>query len=485
MRTLILSAMLTAGSVYIAKAGDNDYLKQCLQQQVTALNVYTAQFSFVEHENKTYHSPRPWMVHSYTKRGMIWSAANAFAKQDTITVRNKDYMSYEEYDGKILLAQPYGRKNIVSVNESQVKDELVEVAKYNPSMLLAFMAEQDIEPDFSVARYARYTITINKAIISVYILKDDPVVEKITITSSNEMYGDVTNVIRYDNFSRYKKYRYHKTVYYTKLNGITDTVDLSLEKLVAAPPQLLEKPADYKISKDEPEEYKAITKKLSGHLYAVHLVQANSIAMLVEFKDFFVVLDVPLNSTNGELVQAEAKKIAPGKPIRYYAFGHHHPWYVGGIRPFIHNGTTILSLKDDIPYISFLAKVPHTMQPDSLELRHRQLKTEVFEEERTITDGEYEMQIYHIGELSGHTEDYLLFYFPQDKLLFEGDLLWIPAKGPVRAAGEREKGVYTAIQQHNMDVKTIVQGFPWGDDVRVKNIIPFTDLEAAMHVKGE
>jgi hypothetical protein len=55
------------------------------------------------------------------------------------------------------------------------------------------------------------------------------------------------------------------------------------------------------------------------------------------------------------------------------------------------------------------------------------------------------MVVYFIGQKSQHTKDYLIYYFPKEKLLFEDDLVRIAKEGEMKKAGGRQAGLYNAI----------------------------------------
>jgi glyoxylase-like metal-dependent hydrolase (beta-lactamase superfamily II) len=204
--------------------------------------------------------------------------------------------------------------------------------------------------------------------------------------------------------------------------------------------------------------------------------------MVVEFKDFLLVAEAPLSSKNGALIIGEAKKIAPGKPVKYFTFGHHHPHYLGGMRSFIHEGSIVLSIKEDEPYLKYLANAPRTLNPDSLQLDPKPIHLEEIQDSMTITDQKFEMKIYAIGKKSGHTNDYLVYYFPQEKLLFEGDLVWIGKKSEPKKAGASQSGLYNAIKDMGLNVETIVQSWVTSPE-DYKTTIPFADLEQTVQVK--
>lgn len=475
-----LCIILLAANHLITFAAEPDYLQQCFNRQVATLNGSFAQFSYTMHEQQTYHSPEPWQVlHNY-KTGSIWAGQSGFVLADTITRGIKKYITKELFTPDVLLVQPYWMGKPMDITEKDFVEEVLDIARYNPAMLIAKVKASTPLPDYSTGGYAMYTTRISNATVILYINRETSLLDKLTITRYDDMYGDITHTVNYSRFLSYKQYYYPRTIHYSKVNNITDTIQLTLKNTVASLPALLEKPQDYAIKKSKAETYGIVRHKVSKYIHALHLTQANSIATLVEFKDYFAVIDVPLGSINGELVQLEANKIAPGKPIKYYAFGHHHPWYLGGVRPFIHSGTTILTVPGNVPYIQYLANASHSLQPDSLHLKHTQVKTQLVDNTLELADGDYKMQLYHIGNKSDHTKDYIIFYFPKEKLLLQGDLLWAPADGSITPASSRAKGLYTAIQELGLKVDTILQAWPWGEDYKVKTSIPFSDLQQAV-----
>ena len=122
--------------------------------------------------------------------------------------------------------------------------------------------------------------------------------------------------------------------------------------------------------------------------------------LIVEFTNFLLVAEAPLNSENGELIIEEARKIAPMKPIRYFVFGHYHPHYLGGIRPFVQKGAKIITSKQNMEYVSFIVNAKHTINPDSLQIDPKPLVFEEIKDSLKISDGKTEMTIYFIGEKS-------------------------------------------------------------------------------------
>jgi glyoxylase-like metal-dependent hydrolase (beta-lactamase superfamily II) len=203
-------------------------------------------------------------------------------------------------------------------------------------------------------------------------------------------------------------------------------------------------------------------------------------AMVVEFKDFLLIAEAPGSTTNGELILREAKKIAPSKPVRYFVAGHHHADYMGGLRAFVSEGSQIICNNANREYIKYIANAPHTLNPDELQLHPKPLVLDTLVgNSKVITDGKLEMKIYWIGIKSQHTSDFMMYYFPAEKMLFEDDLTWIRKDGYQVKANVRQAALYNAIKELKLDVKTIIQSSP-ANSPNVLSVIPFEELEKTL-----
>jgi hypothetical protein len=111
--------------------------------------------------------------------------------------------------------------------------------------------------------------------------------------------------------------------------------------------KLLEKPVDYQLAEPKEESQPEIKiTQYNDYIHLIDLIHTDDKVMIVELDDYLFIAEAPLNAKNGELIISEAKKIAPLKPIKYFAFGHHHPHYLGGVRAFVHKEATILCTDD-------------------------------------------------------------------------------------------------------------------------------------------
>jgi glyoxylase-like metal-dependent hydrolase (beta-lactamase superfamily II) len=465
-------------------AARTNFLKDCWKRQVKPVGKKFLVLTFHESLNELQHSFEPWQQTNSLINGVIRVNAAQFHKQDTMRRGKREYYSQTSFSNAGLLFLDYGDKDLYPVTSSMVAEQVFKSARYSPIGIVNYFYAHRIASSHEEAGLAVYTATIHKTIVSLYIGLEDKLLHKLTTLHHDELFGDVLTTIHYGDFSAINGLCFPRIISIGKVNGrIKDEVTLSSAVISATVPVLLTRPAGtgtvVESKEDKPE---LASKKYSDHIYFIELKHSDDRVLLVEFSDFLFVAEAPLNSTNGELIIAEAKKLAPGKPVKYFAFGHYHPHYIGGVRPFIHKGATIITTKGDEEFVRYLAAAKHSLEPDSLQIQPRPLKTETINDSLEITDGKMVLKLFVIGERSEHTRDYLIYYFPGRKLLFEDDLAWIKKDGIATRASGRQAGLYHAIMELHLDVQTIVQSWPV-NGYGVKTEFSFADLESSMLVK--
>ncbi len=477
---LLLSLRIAAP----AWAGRPDNLQACWNQQVKPLQTQSVSFRYRETLAKLEHSFQPWQQTDYTGTGRVWSNATSFAKSDTLRKGAATYFSRTQLTGTTLLFQDYGDKQLSSVTAAAFQEYAVPAARYAPGLLIQHFFSQRVAPDpESTAELVVYQAKISRVLVRLYIRTADNRLSKVTAVSHDELFGDVTTTYTYQDYAALGKLAYPQTIGIASINGkLTDKVTILAASVEAAAPTLLTAPAGYALASDEAVKPEITVEQFRPRLHLLNLKHTDDRVLVVEFDTFLLVAEAPLNSENGELIIGAARRIAPGKPIRYFVAGHYHPHYLGGVRPFVHKGATVLTTAGDLPYVQYLAAAPHTLRPDSLQRQPRPLRTEEIVDRKTIAEGAFKMDIYVIGSKSQHTNDYLIYYFPTEKILFEDDLVWIAKQGEPKKASARQAGLYHAVQALGLDVQTIIQSWPV-QDYGVKTIIPFSELQQSMSVK--
>lgn len=145
-------------------------------------------------------------------------------------------------------------------------------------------------------------------------------------------------------------------------------------------------------------------------------------AVVVNFKDYIVVVEAPSNEARSLAVIAEAHKLVPGKPIKYVINTHAHFDHSGGLRTYVAEGATIVTQQGNKGYWEELFKNPHTFAPDKLSMMSPQPKTKVdyVAEMKKMVGGDNEIDLYHLQN-SMHNDANLIVYLPKQKVLIEAD----------------------------------------------------------------
>jgi hypothetical protein len=145
------------------------------------------------------------------------------------------------------------------------------------------------------------------------------------------------------------------------------------------------------------------------------------------------------------------------QPVRYALFSHHHP-LLGGLRarsPRRHGGHS-----QNEAYVKEIASYPFTIQPDRLAGRPpKPVKVRTFTDRIELADAANQLIAINYGERSNHTQEFVIFYFPRQKLIFEAEQGWITVDGVLKAT--RRAATLTAwIAEQRLDVEQLIQSWP-------------------------
>jgi hypothetical protein len=211
----------------------------------------------------------------------------------------------------------------------------------------------------------------------------------------------------------------------------TEVLDASaIERNVGSPEDRFKAPTDFhSVERDPPEPR---VEKLADSLY---LIRGSHNSVFAVFNDYVVVLEAAVSSEYAEKCLKLIRETVPNKPIRYLVSTHFHFDHVAGVRPFIAQGVPILTTPDAKQVIKDVAEGRHTMHPDMLSLHPRAPTIETITDHRVIADDAHRLELYEFGPTE-HVAQVLLAYFPNEKLLFEPDLLDITSKELVIGVGD-------------------------------------------------
>lgn len=200
------------------------------------------------------------------------------------------------------------------------------------------------------------------------------------------------------------------------------------------------------------QQRKVAVEKLGDGVYLVNNLGGGVYnVMAVEFANHVVVIEAPLGSQVSEQAIAEIKKAIPNKSIAFVAVTHHHNDHSGGLRAFVHEGTTIVTTPGNVGYVKSL--LASKQLRDGLASSAKRPKLELVEnKKRVFSDGTQTLELYDVGPNS-HAREMLVAYLPKQRIVFQGDLFFSPYDGqPVGFAQESTQEFAARIRALGLDV---------------------------------
>ena len=213
--------------------------------------------------------------------------------------------------------------------------------------------------------------------------------------------------------------------------------------------------------------------KMAGGVYLLGGSTHNS--YMVEFRDFVAVFEAPANEARSLAVIEEVVKLAPGKPIRWLISSHPHFDHIGGLRTYLHIGSTIVAHRKAIDFLNrdVLSYRPRTVAPDIVaqwpptELSEG-YNFEAINENYVITDNTRILRVYYVQPLA-HVAGMLMAYLPAERIAFEADL-FDTHEPPPAVPTPAMRSLLNQVQRMKLEVGTLapVHGrpVPWSTFTR-------------------
>jgi glyoxylase-like metal-dependent hydrolase (beta-lactamase superfamily II) len=296
---------------------------------------------------------------------------------------------------------------------------------------------------------------------------DQNAIERVESSYGHPVVGDIKVVTHYGPYRDFAGVKFP-----TKIIQYQDdkpTLDLTVTAVRANPPVDIEVPAHVR---SDPVPVKS--EKVADGVWYITGISAYSV--LIEMKDYLIVVEGPDGERRSMAVMAEVKKLAPNKPIKYLVNTHHHFGHAAGIRAYAAEGITIVTHELNRPYFERAALNSWNLAPDRLAKSKKNPVFQTMGDNMVLTDGTRSVELYQVVG-NAHHDGIIMAYLRKEKLLIEADVFTPGPAGaePPKVPNPNSVNLEANVRRLNIDVGRIlpIHG----------RIVPYSELLAAIGKK--
>lgn len=207
-----------------------------------------------------------------------------------------------------------------------------------------------------------------------------------------------------------------------------------------------------------------------------YITGVNNNSVLIEMKDYLIVVEAPHGEPRSLAVIGEVKKLVPNKPIKYLINTHHHFDHASGLRTYAAEGVTIITQEINRPYFERAAVNSWTLAPDRLAKSKKKPIFQTMGDNMVLTDGTRSVELYQLVG-NPHHDGIIMAYLRKEKLLIEADVFTPLAPGaePPKVPNPQAVHLEATVRRLGLEVDRIVPMHG--------RIVPYSDLLAAIGKK--
>jgi glyoxylase-like metal-dependent hydrolase (beta-lactamase superfamily II) len=290
---------------------------------------------------------------------------------------------------------------------------------------------------------------------------DQNAIERVESSYGHPVVGDIRVVTHYAPYRDFAGVKFpSKIIQYQ--DGLM-TLNLTITAVRANPPVDIEVPAHVR---SDPVPVKS--EKVTDGIWYITGVSAYSV--LVEMKDYLIVVEAPHGEQRSLAVIGEVKKLVPNKPIKYLINTHHHFDHAAGLRTYAAEGVTIVTHEINRPYFERAAANSWALTPDRLAKSKNKMVFQTMGDNMVLTDGTRTVELYQITG-NPHHDGIIMVYLRKEKILIEADVFTPGPAGaePPKVPDPQSANLEANIRRLNIDVDQIlpIHG----------RIVPYSELQ--------
>jgi len=279
---------------------------------------------------------------------------------------------------------------------------------------------------------------------------EDNLVTQVETQIANPVLGDTDVVAAYSGYQEFEGVQFPTRVVVTQGGFPVWEIDVTS----VTPNAPLDLPVPEAVAGATAPPVQVASTELAEGVW--HVMGGSHHSVVVEFDEFLAVVEAPLNEERSMAVLAEARRLAPDKPIQYVLTTHHHFDHTGGLRTYVAEGATVVTHASNVPYFEQTLVAPATIVPDAQGSSPQTATIEGVSDMYEITDGTQTIQVY-ATEGDTHTNEYTLVYLPGPGILVEGDAYspGPPDAPPPAMPPPNAVALDDSIQELGLNVRTI------------------------------
>lgn len=264
-------------------------------------------------------------------------------------------------------------------------------------------------------------------------INGENLVEKVQTWLENPLFGDLLVETRYTHYRDKNGLKYPAEIVQSRGGWPVFEAQIlgamanpsNIQQLTTVPPPAPGAGGPPPVAGDAPQ-----SEKLAEGVYRLRGAY-NSLA--VEFSDHILLFEPgPQNEARAQAIIAEAKRLIPGKPIKYGVISHHHVDHTSGLPAVVAEGITIVTHEINKPLLQKALSAPRTLAPDSMTKSGKKPVIEgITGDKRVFSDATRTVEVHLVKGLP-HADGLLIAYLPKEKILAYADMFNLPpAANPV------------------------------------------------------
>ena len=298
-------------------------------------------------------------------------------------------------------------------------------------------------------------------------VNDQNAIERVESSYGHPVVGDIKVVTHYGPYRDFGGIKFPAKI--IQYQDDKPTLDLTITAVRANPTVDIQVPA---VMRGDPAAAKS--EKAADGVWYITGGAAHSV--LIEMKDYLIVVEAPDGDSRTAAVMAEIKKLAPNKPIKYLINTHHHFDHAAGMRAYAAEGVTIVTHEINRPYYEHAAANSWSLAPDRLAKAKKKPVFQTMGDNMVLTDGTRSVELYQVvGNV--HHDGVVMAYLRKEKLLIEADVFNPSPAGaePPKVPAPSAVNLEANVRRLNIEVDRIlpIHG----------RIVPYSELLAAIGKK--